>query len=172
MLEKTLHTLYLDKWINETLLALSVGYSLTVLPAGAQWSGQHDRSTVDGLVDTLLVYPSGEFSYQNRSHPLEAQLLMNAQELDLHHALLPARHIQPTLRHWDRRVAVKADNACLERTAPVAIYEELTLHIRGALQGPQRWSPPAYYWRLLWCCSATWPTSLEAVKPWGGKGCH
>lgn len=75
-------------------MALSVKYNITVLPAGTQRSGQHDRSGVDGLVKTLLVYPSGEFSYQNRSHPLEAQLLMNAQELDVHHVLLPARHIQ------------------------------------------------------------------------------
>lgn len=54
----------------------------------------------------------------------------------------------------------------------VSIYEQLTLHIPGALQGPLRWSPPAYYWRLPWCRSATGPTSLEAVKPWGGKECH
>lgn len=66
-----------------------------ILPAGAQRSGQHDGSCIDGLVETLLVYPSGELSDQNRGHSLEAQLLMNAQELDLHHVLLPAGTFGP-----------------------------------------------------------------------------
>lgn len=35
--------------------------------------------------------PSGELSDQDRSHPLEAELLMDAQELDRCHPLLPAR---------------------------------------------------------------------------------
>lgn len=155
-------------------LALSVRYSIIVLPAGAQWSRQHDRSGVDGLVEALLVHPSGEFSYQNRSHPLEAQLFMNAQELDLHHVLLPAQHIQPALRLLQENCYECWQ--CLPDVtwthAPVSIYEELTLHIWRALQGPQRWSPPAYYWRRPWCRSATGLTSLEAVKPWGGKECH
>lgn len=92
----------------------------TVLPAGAQRSGQHDGSGVDGLVETLPVYPSGEFSYQNRSHPLAAQLLMNAQEPDVHHALLPVRHIQPAFR-WRKRWQCLSDVTWTH--APVSIYE-------------------------------------------------
>lgn len=61
-----------------------------LLPAGAQWCGQHDAGCVDGLVETLLLDPSAELSDQNRGHPLVAQLLMNTQEFDLRHALLPA----------------------------------------------------------------------------------
>lgn len=64
-----------------------------ILPAGAQWCGQHYASCVDSLVEALLVDPSGELSDQNWSHPLEAQLLMNTQEFDLYHPLLPAEHI-------------------------------------------------------------------------------
>lgn len=64
-----------------------------VLPAGADWRGQHDASCVHRLLQTLLADPSAELSDQNRSHPLEAQLLMNAQEFHLGHALLPAGHV-------------------------------------------------------------------------------
>lgn len=113
--------------------SLKIGFvSVPALPAGAQRSGQHDRSGVDSLVETLLVNPSGEFSYQNRSHPLEAQLLMNTQELDLHHALLPARHIQPALRRLQENCCECWQCLSLERT-PLCpfmrnsrfIYEEL-----------------------------------------------
>lgn len=63
------------------------------LPAGAYWCGQHYPGCIDSLEDTLLVDSSGELSDQNWSHPLEAQLFMNTQELDLYHPFLPAEHI-------------------------------------------------------------------------------
>lgn len=44
-------------------------------------------------MEALLVDSSGELSDQDWSHPLEAQLLMNTQEFDLHHPLLPAEHV-------------------------------------------------------------------------------
>lgn len=63
------------------------------LPAGAEGSRQHFVGGVDSLAEALLVDPSAELSDQNWSHPLETQLLVNAQEFDLHHPLLPADHI-------------------------------------------------------------------------------
>lgn len=60
------------------------------VPAGAQRCGQHVNSRIDGLIEALPVDPSGELSDQNWSHPLEAQLLVNTQEFDLHQPLLPA----------------------------------------------------------------------------------
>lgn len=75
-------------------------------PAGAQWCGQHCAHRVDGLPQALLVDPSGELSDQNRSHPLEAQLLMNAQEFDLRHSLLPAdKYFEPHLPDISSEIA-------------------------------------------------------------------
>lgn len=64
-----------------------------ILPAGAQWCGQHDSSCVEGLVEPLLLDPSGELSDQNWSHSLEAQPLMNTQEFDLDHLLLSTKQL-------------------------------------------------------------------------------
>lgn len=71
--------------------------SAWLLPAGTRGRGQHDGSCVDSLAEALLVDPSRELSDQDRSHPLEAQLLMNAQELDVRHPLLPAEHFHQRL---------------------------------------------------------------------------
>lgn len=68
-----------------------------LLPAGTQGCGQHDGSCVDSLAEALLVDPPRELSDQDRSHPLEAQLLMNAQEFDVRHPLLPAEHFHQRL---------------------------------------------------------------------------
>lgn len=112
------------------------------LPAGAQRSGQHDGSGVDGLVETLLVYPSGELSDQDRGHPLEAQLLMNAQELDLHHVLLPARHIQPALRRLQ-------ENCC--KCWQCHLNERSCVHF---------WGTHTSYTRIFAGTAAMKPTSL------------
>lgn len=64
------------------------------LPARAQRSWQHHPSCEDSLAQALLVDPPGDLSDQNWSHALEAQLLMNTQEFDVHHLPLAARHIQ------------------------------------------------------------------------------
>lgn len=68
-----------------------------LLPAGTQGRGQHDGSCVDSLAEALLVDPSRKLSDQDRSHPLEAQLLMNTQEFDVRHPLLPAEHFHQRL---------------------------------------------------------------------------
>lgn len=68
-------------------------YVKQLLPGGAQRCWEYDVSCVDGLVETLQVYPSGEFSDQNWSHPLLPKLFMNTKELDVNRLLLPVRHI-------------------------------------------------------------------------------
>lgn len=78
-----------------------------LLPAGTQGRGQHDGSCVDGLAEALLVDPSCELSDQDRSHPLEAQLLMNTQEFDMRHPLFPVEHFHQRLI-WD----VCCQNSC------------------------------------------------------------
>lgn len=70
---------------------------MRLLPAGTQGRGQHDGSCVDSLAEAQLVDPPRELSDQDRSHPLEAQLLMNTQEFDVHHPLLPAEHFHQRL---------------------------------------------------------------------------
>lgn len=56
-------------------------------PARANRFGQHHSGSVDRLEDTLQVYPSGDFSDQNRSHSFGAKLLVHAEEVDLNHFL-------------------------------------------------------------------------------------
>lgn len=57
-------------------------------PARAHRFGQDHPSSVDRLEDSLQVYPSCDFSYQNRSNSFGAELLVDAEEIDLHHSLL------------------------------------------------------------------------------------
>jgi hypothetical protein len=58
-------------------------------PAGAHGFGQYHTSGVDSLEDALQVDPSGDLSDQDWGYPLGAQLLVDAQEVDLHHLLIP-----------------------------------------------------------------------------------
>lgn len=68
-------------------------YRLCEAPAGAQRCWEYDVSCVDGLVEASQVDPSGEFSDQNRSHPLLPKLFVNTKEPDVNHLLLPVQHI-------------------------------------------------------------------------------
>ena len=79
---KVLHLVALQATVTVPFVPASV-------PAGAQWCGQHVNRRIDGLIEALPVDPSGKLSDQNWSHPLEAQLLVNTQEFDLHQPLLP-----------------------------------------------------------------------------------
>lgn len=63
---------------------------ILLTPAGSEWCGQHADSRVDSLVEALPVDPPRELSDKDGSHPLEAQLLVNAQEFDVNHPFLPA----------------------------------------------------------------------------------
>lgn len=56
-------------------------------PACAHRFGQDHPSGVDRLEDSLQVYPSCDFSYQNRSNSFRAKLLVDAEEIDLNHFL-------------------------------------------------------------------------------------
>lgn len=56
-------------------------------PACAHRLGQDHPSSVDRLEDSLQVYPSCDFSYQNRSNSFRAKLLVHAEEIDLNHFL-------------------------------------------------------------------------------------
>lgn len=60
----------------------------TFLPAGANRLWQYHSGSVNGLENALQVDPPGNLSDQNWSHPLGAQLLVDAQEVNLHHLLL------------------------------------------------------------------------------------
>ncbi len=57
------------------------------LPTSADGFGEHDTAGVDRLEDALLVDSSGDLADEHRSHPLVPQLLVHAQEVDLHHWL-------------------------------------------------------------------------------------
>lgn len=63
-------------------------------PACAHRFGQYHSGGVDRLEDTLQVYPSGDFSYQNRSDPFGAKLLVDAEEIDLNHFLFSKHQAQ------------------------------------------------------------------------------
>lgn len=65
-----------------------VGMSLSDPPAGAHRFGQYHASGVDSLEDALQVDPSGDLSDQDWRYPLGAQLLVDAQKVDLHHLLI------------------------------------------------------------------------------------
>jgi hypothetical protein len=58
------------------------------LPAGANRLWQHYPSSVNSLENPLQVNPPGYLTDKDWSHPLRAQLLVDTQEIDLHHLLL------------------------------------------------------------------------------------
>lgn len=62
---------------------------LPYLPACAHRFGQDHPSGVDRLEDSLQVYPSCDFSYQNWSDSFRAKLFVDAEEIDLNHFLFP-----------------------------------------------------------------------------------
>lgn len=68
------------------------GLCVCVLPASSHRFGQHYPCSVDGLEDALLVDPSGDLSDQHGSHTLGAQLLVDTQEVDLHHLLVTGKY--------------------------------------------------------------------------------
>lgn len=70
--------------LTRTVLAIS---GPPYPPACAHRFGQDHPSSVDSLEDSLQVYPSCDFSYQNRSNSFRAKLLVDAEEIDLNHFL-------------------------------------------------------------------------------------
>ena len=71
--------------------------------------GQQHSGRVDGLEDALLVHPPRDLLDEHWGHSLGPQLLMDAEEVNLHHELLAAHTNPQTFDHTNTQTCEHAN---------------------------------------------------------------